>query len=247
GPKMTDDSEYRRKRDFERTPEPPATEVSGDVDPLTAPPGETFVIQQHYATRLHHDVRLEMFNGPAPVLVSWAVPKGLPRARGERHLAIRTEDHPMEYATFSGTIPAGEYGGGEVRIVDSGTYEMVGRTEDRSTFACTGIGSRGHITSSTPVSPTERTSGSPCCRRTSGHPGRIRPRWSRCSPPSPTGLSTTRPGGSSPSGMGCAPWPCATRPPGSSPGTERTSPPATRSSPASTTGWWHWTRSSTAR
>src|SRR5690606_6948133 len=134
GPKMTDDSEYRRKRDFERTPEPPATEVSGDVDPLTAPPGETFVIQQHYATRLHHDVRLEMFNGPAPVLVSWAVPKGLPRARGERHLAIRTEDHPMEYATFSGTIPAGEYGGGEVRIFDSGTYEMVGRTEDRITF-----------------------------------------------------------------------------------------------------------------
>lgn len=131
---MTDDSEYRRKRDFERTPEPSATEVSGDVDPLTAPPGETFVIQQHYATRLHHDVRLEMFNGPAPVLVSWAVPKGLPRARGERHLAIRTEDHPMEYATFSGTIPAGEYGGGEVRIFDSGTYEMVGRTEDRITF-----------------------------------------------------------------------------------------------------------------
>jgi bifunctional non-homologous end joining protein LigD len=137
------DSEYRRKRDFERTPEPPTTVVTSDVDPLTAPPGETFVIQQHYATRLHHDVRLEMFNGDDPVLVSWAVPKGLPRQRGERHLAIHTEDHPMEYATFSGAIPAGEYGGGEVRIFDAGTYEMIGRTDDRITFRLEGERLRG--------------------------------------------------------------------------------------------------------
>jgi len=137
------DSGYRRKRDFERTPEPPTTVVTGDVDPLTAPAGDSFVIQQHYATRLHHDVRLEMFNGEDPVLVSWAVPKGLPRQRGERHLAIHTEDHPMEYATFSGTIPEGEYGGGEVRIFDSGTYEMVSRTEDRITFRLQGNRLRG--------------------------------------------------------------------------------------------------------
>lgn len=136
-------SGYRRKRDFERTPEPPTTVVTGDVDPLTAPAGDSFVIQQHYATRLHHDVRLEMFNGEDPVLVSWAVPKGLPRQRGERHLAIHTEDHPMEYATFSGTIPEGEYGGGEVRIFDSGTYEMVSRTEDRITFRLQGNRLRG--------------------------------------------------------------------------------------------------------
>lgn len=137
------DSGYSRKRDFERTPEPPTTVVTGDVDPLTAPAGDSFVIQQHYATRLHHDVRLEMFNGEDPVLVSWAVPKGLPRQRGERHLAIHTEDHPMEYATFSGTIPEGEYGGGEVRIFDSGTYEMVSRTEDRITFRLQGNRLRG--------------------------------------------------------------------------------------------------------
>lgn len=103
-----------------------------------APPGESFVIQQHHATALHHDLRLEMHNESTPVLVSWAVPKGLPRRRGERHLAIRTEDHPMGYASFSGTIPEGEYGGGEVRIFDQGTYEMVGRSDDRITFRLDG-------------------------------------------------------------------------------------------------------------
>ena len=79
-----------------------------------------------------------MFNESTPVLVSWAVPKGLPRKRGERHLAIRTEDHPMGYATFSGTIPDGEYGGGEVRIFDRGSYEMVGRSDDRITIRLDG-------------------------------------------------------------------------------------------------------------
>lgn len=137
------ESDYQRKRRFESTPEPPTTVVTGDVDPLTAPVGDSFVIQQHYATRLHHDVRLEMLNGDTPVLVSWAVPKELPRVRGERHLAIHTEDHPMEYATFDGTIPAGEYGGGEVRIFDRGTYEMVGRTDDRITFRLAGERLRG--------------------------------------------------------------------------------------------------------
>jgi bifunctional non-homologous end joining protein LigD len=127
------ESTYDRKRSFSTTPEPPG-EHAGDVDPLAAPVGPSFVIQQHHATALHHDVRLEMINGDVPVLVSWAVPKGLPRRRGDRHLAIRTEDHPMKYATFSGSIPEGEYGGGEVRIFDEGTYEMVGRTEDRLTF-----------------------------------------------------------------------------------------------------------------
>lgn len=109
-----------------------------DVDPLTAPVGSTFVIQQHHATALHHDVRLEMLNPGGPVLVSWAVPKGLPRHRGERHLAIRTPDHSMEHATFSGSIPEDEYGGGEVRIFDHGRYEMVARTEDRLTFRLDG-------------------------------------------------------------------------------------------------------------
>ncbi|HEU4895417.1 MAG TPA: non-homologous end-joining DNA ligase [Acidimicrobiia bacterium] len=105
-----------------------------DVDPRTAPVGDTFVIQQHHATALHHDFRLEMTNGAGiAVLVSWAVPKGLPRRRGERHLAIRTPDHDMSHADFSGAIPEDEYGGGEVRIFDRGTYEMVDRNEERIT------------------------------------------------------------------------------------------------------------------
>jgi bifunctional non-homologous end joining protein LigD len=115
-----------------------APESLTDVDPLTAPVGGLFVIQQHHATALHHDFRLEMINGETPVLVSWAVPKGLPRRRGERHLAIRTPDHPMDHATFSGSIPEDEYGGGEVRIFDHGEYGMVDRTEDRLTFRLEG-------------------------------------------------------------------------------------------------------------
>jgi bifunctional non-homologous end joining protein LigD len=132
------ESTYDRKRSFEATPEPPGEHEPGDVDPLEAPVGSEFVVQQHHATALHHDVRLEMMNGDVPVLVSWAVPKGLPRRRGERHLAIRTEDHPMKYATFAGSIPKGEYGGGEVRIFDHGSYELVGRTDDRITFRLRG-------------------------------------------------------------------------------------------------------------
>lgn len=136
-------AEYEAKRQFDETPEPAGASVDGDVDPLTAPTGDSFVIQQHYATRLHHDVRLEMLNGDTPVLVSWAVPKQLPRDRSEKHLAIRTEDHPFEYGTFEGTIPEGNYGAGEVRIFDRGTYEMVERTEDRITFRLDGERLRG--------------------------------------------------------------------------------------------------------
>lgn len=132
------DSKYNEKRDFDVTAEPPGEHHAEDVDPLIAPTGDSFVIQQHHATALHHDVRLEMFNGDVPVLVSWAVPKGLPRRRGDRHLAIRTEDHPMSYASFSGTIPQEEYGGGQVRIFDEGTYEMEGRSDDRITFRLDG-------------------------------------------------------------------------------------------------------------
>ncbi|MEX1134920.1 MAG: non-homologous end-joining DNA ligase [Acidimicrobiia bacterium] len=131
-------STYDEKRVFDKTPEPPAEHVAADVDPLAAPVGKKFVIQQHHASRLHHDVRLEMLNEEVPVLVSWAVPKGLPRRRGQRHLAIRTEDHPMGYATFTGSIPQGEYGGGEVRIFDHGEYEMVDRNEERLTFRLEG-------------------------------------------------------------------------------------------------------------
>ncbi|MHA6618265.1 non-homologous end-joining DNA ligase [Pseudonocardia sp. DLS-67] len=107
--------EYRRKRDAQRTPEP----VPAD-DPVAADgSGHRFVIQEHHARRLHWDVRLERDG----VLASWAVPKGLPTDPETIRLAVRTEDHPIEYLGFSGEIPAGEYGGGAMTIWDSGTYE----------------------------------------------------------------------------------------------------------------------------
>src|SRR5699024_1119993 len=91
------------------------------VSPADAEPGRPprFVIQEHHASRLHWDLRLERDG----VLVSWALPKGVPTSPGRNHLAVPTEDHPLEYATFSGTIPAGQYGAGEMSIWDHGTYE----------------------------------------------------------------------------------------------------------------------------
>ena len=104
---------YRGMRDSAKTPEPiPGT-------PPRAGGDDKFVIQEHHARRLHYDFRLER-NG---VLVSWAVPKNLPETPSVNHLAVHTEDHPMEYLTFAGEIPKGEYGGGEVYIWDTGTYE----------------------------------------------------------------------------------------------------------------------------
>ena len=138
--KSAKESTYSKKRKFDATPEPPAAiDEGGDLDPLVAEAGPSFVIQQHYATRLHHDFRLEMSRpGGEPVLVSWAVPKGLPRRRGVKALAVRTEDHPFAYGTFSGSIPGGNYGAGQVRIFDSGTYETVKRDEEKLTFRLRG-------------------------------------------------------------------------------------------------------------
>lgn len=133
---------YSAKRSFERTPEPPP-EVEGDVDPGSAPPGERFVIHQHHARRLHFDLRLEMMNGATPVLVSWAVPKNLPLRKGERHLAVHVEDHPIDYAGFSGTIPEGNYGAGEVRIFDEGSYELLEQAPGKLTFRLRGQRLRG--------------------------------------------------------------------------------------------------------
>ena len=104
---------YRSMRDAGKTREPVPQK------PPTVGNDDTFVIQEHHARRLHYDFRLER-NG---VLVSWAVPKNLPEKTSVNHLAVHTEDHPLEYATFEGSIPKGEYGGGEVVVWDSGTYE----------------------------------------------------------------------------------------------------------------------------
>jgi len=111
---------YRGKRDAGRTPEPVP-----DARPLPAGNGDTFVIQEHHARALHWDFRLERDG----VLVSWAVPKGLPLDPKTNHLAVQTEDHPLEYAAFAGDIPAGEYGGGHVIAWDHGTYEREKWTE----------------------------------------------------------------------------------------------------------------------
>jgi DNA ligase D-like protein (predicted ligase)/DNA ligase D-like protein (predicted polymerase)/DNA ligase D-like protein (predicted 3'-phosphoesterase) len=104
---------YRSMRDASKTPEP----VPKDI-PSTGN-DDRFVIQEHHARRLHYDLRLERDG----VLVSWAVPKNLPDTPSVNHLAVHTEDHPLEYLTFHGTIPKGEYGAGKMIIWDAGTYE----------------------------------------------------------------------------------------------------------------------------
>jgi len=112
-------AEYRGKRDASRTPEP----VPAEQPPAAAGSAASgvFVIQEHHARRLHWDLRLERDG----VLVSWALPKGVPGDPAVNHLAVHTEDHPMEYATFQGQIPAGEYGAGAMTIWDRGTYETL--------------------------------------------------------------------------------------------------------------------------
>src|SRR5579864_3533032 len=103
---------YRAKRDFEATCEPAGAVADGG--------GEArFVVQEHHATRLHWDLRLE-HDG---VAVSWAIPNGIPPTPKENRLAVHTEDHPIEYLSFEGDIPAGEYGAGTMRIWEHGTYE----------------------------------------------------------------------------------------------------------------------------
>ena len=114
---------YSRKRDFARTAEPPPARVAtgrrrGKAETAGA---ARFVIQKHAASHLHYDFRLEMDG----TLKSWAVPKGLPAREGVRRSAFAVEDHPVDYLTFEGTIPKGQYGGGTVMVWDLGTYEIV--------------------------------------------------------------------------------------------------------------------------
>ena len=109
---------YRDKRDPARTPEPVPAD-GPQAEPGESHHGGAFVIQEHHARRLHWDFRLERDG----VLVSWALPKGVPTDPAVNHLAVHTEDHPLEYGGFEGEIPRGEYGAGAVTIWDRGTYE----------------------------------------------------------------------------------------------------------------------------
>ena len=116
--------EYNKKRDFSKTKEP-----SGKIKKSLGKK-LIYVIQKHYATQLHYDLRLEM-NG---VLKSWAVPKEPPKEKGIKRLAVMTEDHPIGYEKFHGEIPKGEYGGGKVEIWDSGFYELKIKDEKKIEF-----------------------------------------------------------------------------------------------------------------
>jgi bifunctional non-homologous end joining protein LigD len=112
-------ADYRKKRHRGLTSEPIPPIDANRPASGTEPGGGSFVIQEHHASSLHWDFRLERDG----VLASWALPKGLPLTPTENHLAVHVEDHPLEYGSFSGTIPAGQYGGGQVSIWDKGTYQ----------------------------------------------------------------------------------------------------------------------------
>jgi len=118
--------EYRRKREFGKTPEPVDGEKGGE--------GSRFVVQRHQASHLHYDFRLEIEG----VLKSWAVPKGVPLEPGVRRLAVQVEDHPLEYLDFAGTIPEGEYGAGTVEIWDRGSFTLEKHTPGQLEFSLHG-------------------------------------------------------------------------------------------------------------
>jgi len=112
--------EYQKKRDFRKTAEPKGELKKG----LRGKP--LYVIQKHYASHLHYDLRLEMDG----VLKSWAIPKEPPTEEGVRRLAVQTEDHPIEYGDFEGIIAEGQYGAGKVEIWDKGDFELLKREEN---------------------------------------------------------------------------------------------------------------------
>src|SRR4051794_5878145 len=145
---------YREKRDFGATPEP-SGEAAGEV-------GDRFVVQKHAARRLHYDLRLELDG----VLKSWAVPEGPSLVPGVKRLAVHTEDHPLEYLSFEGVIPKGEYGGGTMIVWDRGRWVPEG--DPRAAYA------KGRITFALDG---ERLHGRWHLVRTRQKPGQKREQW----------------------------------------------------------------------
>lgn len=128
---------YRKRRHQDRTPEPSGNRLDVIGGAASDRRGLVFVIQEHHARRRHFDLRLER----SGVLVSWALPKGVPTDPEHDHLAVRTEDHPLEYAEFEGTIPNGEYGAGSVRLWDRGSLR-IHKWLDRDEIIVTLVGSK---------------------------------------------------------------------------------------------------------
>ena len=122
--------EYQKKRDLERSPEPKGENKKDSEKNAT----KIFVIQEHWASHHHWDLRLEM----GGVLRSWAVPKEPPTVEGVKRLAIQVEDHPLEYASFEGTIPEGMYGAGTVKIYDIGELVIEEETDNKILFQLKG-------------------------------------------------------------------------------------------------------------
>ncbi|HWQ54724.1 MAG TPA: DNA polymerase ligase N-terminal domain-containing protein [Bryobacteraceae bacterium] len=122
--------EYARKRDFQNTPEPKPA-ASGKESTAAAKELPYFCVQRHDATRLHYDFRLEM----GGALKSWAVPKGPSLDPGVRHLAAHVEDHPLDYGSFEGNIPEGNYGAGSVMLWDRGGFEFLGDATPEEQYA----------------------------------------------------------------------------------------------------------------
>src|SRR5438128_9910080 len=118
--------QYRRKRAACRTPEPFGDEAAAALRTAPGAAARVFCVQQHSARRMHFDLRLE-WNG---VLKSWAVPQGPSLDPADKRYAVQTEDHPLEYATFEGIIPPGEYGAGPMIVWDYGRYDPIGDLDD---------------------------------------------------------------------------------------------------------------------